>query len=59
MARITVNMWNLNLFAALNTPGSLIASVDIHFVNPEIDIVDNASNCVQIDAEPKKMVFGN
>jgi len=51
-------MWNLNLFAELNNPASLISSVDMHYVNRDVEIVSNASNCVEIDAEPKKMKFG-
>ena len=57
-ARITANMWNLNLFAKEKDPASLIASVDLHYVSADLEKVVNSPFCVEIDALSKKMEFG-
>lgn len=57
-ARLTVNMWNLNLFGEAKAPASLIAAVDMHFISEDLEKVVNSPTCVEIDALSKKMEFG-
>jgi hypothetical protein len=41
-ARLTVNMWTMNFFAEANNPGTLILSIDMHFILPEGKKIINA-----------------
>ena len=57
-ARITVNMWTVNFFTAAKDAGSLIFSVDQHFISDQGKKIINAPNCLELRAEIKHIAVG-